>query len=146
MYWPILVCVVLVGGIGLSVQTSVAQAYGARRYTRASQATWTALWASLFTTPLFVVLSLTGMSIFAPFDIPEDTLGLALQYWLPRMLGGPLGIALWSLLGFFNGIGRPMITLWVTVSVALANALLNQLFMFDFGMGIAGARITLPLN
>ena len=139
VYWPILVCVVLVGGIGLSVQTSVAQAYGGRRYTRASQATWTALWASLFTTPLFVLLSLTGRSIFAPFDIPEDTLGLALQYWLPRMLGGPLGIALWSLLGFFNGIGRPMITLWVTVSVALANALLNQLFMFDFGMGIAGS-------
>ena len=139
VYWPILVCVILFGGIGLSVQTSVAQAYGGRRYTRASQATWTALWASLFTTPLFVFLSLTGASIFAPFDIPEDTLHLAMEYWYPRMLGGPLGIALWSLLGFFNGIGRPMITLWVTVSVAVVNALLNQLFMFNFGMGIAGS-------
>ncbi len=139
VYWPILVCVILVGGIGLSVQTSVAQAYGSRRYTRASQATWTALWASLFTTPLFVLLSLTGMWIFEPFDIPQDTLRLALQYWQPRMLGGPLGIALWALLGFFNGIGRPMITLWVTMSVAVANALLNQVFMFDLGMGIAGS-------
>ncbi len=139
VYWPILVCVVLFGGIGLSVQTSVAQAYGGRRYTRASQATWTALWGSLFTTPLFVLLSLTGMPIFAPFDIPDDTLRLALQYWQPRMLGGPLGIALWSLLGFFNGVGRPMITLWVTVTVAVTNALLNQLFMFDWGMGIAGS-------
>jgi MATE family multidrug resistance protein len=45
VYWPILVCVILFGGIGLSVQTSVAQAYGGRRYTRAAQATWTALWA-----------------------------------------------------------------------------------------------------
>jgi MATE family multidrug resistance protein len=139
VYWPILVCVILFGGIGLSVQTSVAQAYGGRRYTRASQATWTALWASLFATPLFVLLSLTGMWIFAPFDIPQDTLRLALQYWQPRMLGGPLGIALWALLGFFNGIGRPMITLWVTTSVAVTNAVLNQLFMFDFGMGIAGS-------
>ncbi len=139
VYWPILVCVILFGGMGLSVQTSVAQAYGGRRYRRASQATWTALWASLFTTPLFVFLASTGASIFAPFDIPHDTLGLALEYWYPRMLGGPLGIALWSLLGFFNGIGRPMITLWVTVSVAVANALLNQLFMFNLGMGIAGS-------
>jgi MATE family multidrug resistance protein len=139
VYWPILVCVILFGGIGLSVQTSVAQAYGGRRYTRASQPTWTALWASLFTAPIFVLLSLTGMWIFAPFDIPQDTLRLALQYWQPRMLGGPLGIALWALLGFFNGIGRPMITLWVTTSVAVANAALNQLFMFDFGMGIAGS-------
>src|SRR5882762_9017640 len=76
VYWPVLVFVLLFGGVGLSVQTLVAQAYGGRRYARASQATWTALWASLFTTPLFVLLSLTGRSIFAPFDIPQDTLGL----------------------------------------------------------------------
>jgi MATE family multidrug resistance protein len=139
VYWPILVCVLLFGGIGLSVQTSVAQAYGARRYARASQATWTALWASLLTVPLFLWLSLEGSWIFAPFGIPHDTLRLALEYWFPRMLGGPLGIALWSLLGFFNGIGRPIVTLWVTLGVAFANALLNQLFMFDFGMGVAGS-------
>src|SRR5471030_1305212 len=139
VYWPILVFVLLFGGVALTVQTLVAQAYGGRRYTRASQATWTALWASLLTTPVFVLLSLTGTWIFAPFDIPQDTLRLALQYWQPRMIGGPLGIALWALLGFFNGIGRPMITLWVTMSVAVTNAALNQLFMFDFGMGIAGS-------
>jgi multidrug resistance protein, MATE family len=139
VYWPILVCVLLFGGVGLSVQTSVAQAFGGRRYARASQATWTAVWASLFTVPLFVLLALTGARIFAPFDIPQETLRLALDYWYPRMLGAPLGIALWSLLGFFNGIGRPMITLWVTLSVAVSNALLNQLFMFDFGWGIAGS-------
>ena len=139
VYWPILVCMLLFGGVALTVQTLVAQAYGGHRYTRASQATWTALWASLLTAPLFVLLSLTGAWIFAPFDIPPDTLRLALEYWFPRMLGGPLGIALWSLLGFFNGVGRPTITLWVTVSVAVANALLNQLFMFDLGMGIAGS-------
>jgi MATE family multidrug resistance protein len=139
VYWPILVFVLLFGGIGLSVQTSVAQAFGGRRYARASQATWTAVWASLLTVPLFVLLALAGARIFAPFDIPQETLRLALDYWFPRMLGGPLGIALWSLLGFFNGVGRPIITLWVTVSVAVSNALLNQLFMFDFGLGIAGS-------
>src|ERR1700691_4811214 len=128
VYWPILVCVLLFGGIGLSVQTLVAQAYGARRYARASQATWTALWASLFTVPVFAVLAHSGAWIFAPFDIPPDALRLALEYWFPRMLGGSLGIALWALLGFFNGIGRPIITLWVTVGVAVTNALLNQVF------------------
>ena len=139
VYWPILVFVLLFGGVGLSVQTLVAQAYGGRRYTRASQATWTALWASLFTAPVFVLLSLAGSWIFAPFGIPDDTLTLALEYWFPRMLGGPLGIALWSLLGFFNGVGRPAITLRMTVSVAVSNALLNQLFMFDLGLGVAGS-------
>src|SRR5882762_7588254 len=139
VYWPILVFVLLFGGIGLSVQTSVAQAFGGRRYARASQATWTAVWASVLTVPLFVALALAGSWIFAPFGIPQETLRLALEYWFPRMLGGPLGIALWSLLGFFNGVGRPTITLWVTLIVSVANALLNQLFMFDLGWGIAGS-------
>lgn len=139
VYWPILVCVLLFGGIGLSVQTSVAQAFGGRRYARASQATWTAVWASVLTVPVFVWLALAGSWIFAPFGIPQETLRLALEYWFPRMLGGPLGIALWSLLGFFNGVGRPTITLWVTLIVSAANALLNQLFMFDLGWGIAGS-------
>src|SRR5580658_10720896 len=57
VYWPVLVFGLLFGGVGLAVQTLVAQAYGGHRYARASQATWTALWASLFTVPLFAVLA-----------------------------------------------------------------------------------------
>jgi multidrug resistance protein, MATE family len=139
VYWPVLVFVLLFGGVGLSVQTVVAQAYGGRRYTRASQATWTAIWASLFTLPVFVALALGGAWIFSPFGISQETLRLALEYWFPRMLGAPLGIALWSILGFFNGVGRPMVTLRVTLSVAAANAILNQIFVFDLRLGIAGS-------
>ena len=139
VYWPILVCVLLFGGVALTVQTLVAQAYGGHRYTRASQATWTALWASLLTAPLFVCLSLTGSWLFAPFGIAPDTLRLALEYWFPRMLGAPFGIALWSLLGFFNGIGRPTVALRIAAGVASINALFNQLFMFNLGLGVAGS-------
>jgi multidrug resistance protein, MATE family len=139
VYWPILVFVLLLGGVGLSVQTLVAQAFGGRRYARAAQATWTALWASLFTIPLFTLLALTGAQVFAPFGIAAPTLHLALEYWFPRMLGGPLAVALWGTLGFFNGIGRPTITLRIVSIVALINALLNQLFMFNFRMGVAGS-------
>jgi MATE family multidrug resistance protein len=139
VYWPVLVFGLLFGGVGLSVQTLVAQAYGGHRYARASQATWTALWASLFTVPLFVLLALSGARIFGPFGLPQAIAQLALTYWYPRMLGGPLGVALWAVLGFFNGIGRPTITLRIAVGVAAINALFNQLFMFDLGMGVAGS-------
>jgi MATE family multidrug resistance protein len=139
VYWPVLVFILLFGGVGLSVQTLVAQAFGARRYARAAQATWTALWASLFTVPAFAALALAGSWMFSPFGIAEDTLRLALEYWFPRMLAAPLGIALWSLLGFFNGIGLPMITLRITLLVAVVNALFNQLFIFNFGLGVAGS-------
>jgi MATE family multidrug resistance protein len=139
VYWPVLVLILLFGGVGLSVQTLVAQSYGARRFARASQATWTALWASLFTIPVFAALALGGRPIFSPFGIPAATLDLALDYWFPRMLCAPLGIALYSVLGFFNGIGRPTVTLRITVSVALINAVFNQLFIFGLGLGVAGS-------
>ncbi len=139
VYWPVLVFVLVFGGVGLSVQTVVAQAYGSRRYARASQATWTALWASLPILPLFVALALAGRWIFSPFGIPAEIERLALDYWSPRMLGAPLGIALWSILGFFNGIGRPLVTLRVTLIVAVGNALLNQLLVLNLGFGVAGS-------
>ncbi len=139
VYWPVLVFIFLFGGVGLSVQTLVAQAHGARRFARAAQATWIALWGSLVTAPLFAVLAFGGSWLFAPFEIPSETLPLALDYWMPRMLCAPIGVALWTLLGFFNGIGRPRITLAVTVSVAAANAVLNELFMFHWSLGIAGS-------
>jgi MATE family multidrug resistance protein len=139
VYWPVLVFMLLLGGVGLAVQTLVAQAYGARRYARASQATWTALWASLFTVPVFALLALAGGKIFAPFGLPPQIEHLALTYWFPRMMGGPLSVALWAVLGFFNGIGRPTVTLRIAAGVALINALLNQLFMFSLGWGVAGS-------
>jgi multidrug resistance protein, MATE family len=139
VYWPILVFVFLLGGVGLAVQTLVAQAFGGHRFARASQATWTALWASLCTVPLFTLLALTGKQLFSPFGIAPATMQLALEYWFPRMLGGPLAVAMWATLGFFNGIGRPVITLRVVGLVAVINAIFNQLFMFNFGLGVAGS-------
>jgi multidrug resistance protein, MATE family len=120
-----LVLILLLGGVSLSVQTLVAHAYGGRRYTRASQATWLALWAALIMVPAFAALAVCGRALFAPFGIPPHTLDLAIEYWFPRMLGAPLGIALYALLGFFNGIARPTITLRITIAVAVANAILN---------------------
>jgi MATE family multidrug resistance protein len=139
VYWPVLVFVFLFGGVGLSVQTLVAQAEGAGDYRRASQATWLALWGSLFTLPAFLLLALVGSWMFAPFGIGAATRDMALAYWGPRMLGAPLGVALWAVLGFFNGIGKPGVTLRITLGVAVANAFLNQWFVFGLGLGIAGS-------
>ena len=139
VYWPVLVFVFLFGGIGLSVQTLVAQAVGGRRRHRASQATWLALWGTLVTVPVFIALAALGPALFAPFGLPAATRELALAYWGPRMLGEPLGVALWGLLGFFNGIGRPGVTLQISLGVAVLNVLFNQWFIVGLQGGIAGS-------
>src|ERR1700743_2712588 len=50
--WLIIAVVLLLAGTGMAVQTSAAQAYGAGRYARAAQATWSGLWGILIVTPL----------------------------------------------------------------------------------------------
>jgi multidrug resistance protein, MATE family len=57
------------------------------------------------------------------------------------MLGAPLGVMLWALLGFFNGVSRPRITVMTTALVGVVNAVLNQVFIFELGWGIAGSRL-----
>lgn len=139
VYWVVLLFLMLIGGVGLAVQTFVAQAEGSRRRARASHATWVALWASLLTVPLYALLAFLGEAIFGPFGLTPEVSAQGLAFWEPRMLGAPLGVALWAVLGFFNGISRPRIAVMTTALVAVINAVLNWLFIFELDGGIAGS-------
>jgi multidrug resistance protein, MATE family len=137
--WLIVAAVLVLGGAGMAVQTLVAQYFGARRYRRASQAAWTALWAMLCAAPLFVLVGAARHLILAPFGFDPGIERLAAAFWFPRMGGAFVGAAVWAMLGFFNGIGHARVTLLITVVTTVANALLNQLFIFSLGWGIAGS-------
>jgi MATE family multidrug resistance protein len=139
IFWLVFFFVMLVGGIGLSVQTFVAQYEGSGRRWRAGHATWVGLWGAAATLPLFAVLGWYGGALLGPFGLDPAVEGHALEYWWPRMLGAPLGVALWAVLGFFNGVSRPRVTVMTTAIVGVVNAVLNQVFIFDLGWGIAGA-------
>jgi MATE family multidrug resistance protein len=139
IFWLVFFFVMLVGGIGLGVQTFVAQYEGGGRRWRAGHATWVGLWGAAVTLPLFAVLGRYGGALLAPFGLDPQVQQLALEYWWPRMLGAPLGVALWALLGFFNGVSRPRVTVMTTAIVGLANVALNQLLIFELGWGMAGA-------
>src|SRR6185503_14322493 len=60
VHWLVIAVIMLLGGIGLAVQTVVAQAYGGRRYRRASQAVWIALWGVLLSAPLYLAVGAAG--------------------------------------------------------------------------------------
>ena len=137
--WLIIAVVLVLGGAGMAVQTLVAQSFGARRYRRAAQAVWTALWASVCAAPLFVLVGAARHLILAPFGFDPQIERLASAFWLPRMGGAFVGAAVWATFGFFNGTGQPRVTLLITVVTTVANALLNQVFIFRLGWGIAGS-------
>ncbi len=137
--WLVIAVVLLLGGAGTAVQTLVAQAYGARRYRRAAQAIWTALWAMGCAAPLFVLIGAARHLILAPFGFDAQVEQLAAAFWYPRVGGACIGAAVWAMLGFFNGIGRPRTTLLISILTTVTNAVLNQEFIFRLGFGIAGS-------
>jgi MATE family multidrug resistance protein len=139
VYWLVVLALFLFSGATMAVQTLVAQAWGGGRYRRASQAMWTGVWGAVATAPVFVVLIWLAPSLLAPFGLPPDIEALAVSYWQPRMMGGPLAAALWGMTAYFNGIGHTRLPLLVTLIVAVGNVFLNELFIFRLGWGISGA-------
>lgn len=134
-----IVFLLALGGVGLAVQAFVAQAYGARRSLQASSSTWHGLWSTMLLAPAFLAIAYSGPALLRPFGLPEVVADLAAEWWMPRLLGGPLAVALWAISGFFNGLGRARVTLLVMVVVACANAALNEILIFRLGFGIAGS-------
>jgi MATE family multidrug resistance protein len=100
---------------------------------------WTALWGTLCAAPLFVAVGAARHVFLLPFGFDSDITRLAGEFWYPRVGGAFFGAAMWAMFGFFNGIGRPRVTLLITCLTAVANALFNQLFIFRLGWGIAGS-------
>ena len=141
VHWLAIVVLMVLSGVGMAVQTVVAQAHGARRQARAAQAVWIALWALLLSTPLFLAVGLSIRGLLAPFGLPPAIVDLAAAFWLPRVGGSCFGAGVWALLGFFNGIGRPRVTLLVTAVMAVTNAIFNEIFIFHWHLGVAGSGL-----
>jgi MATE family multidrug resistance protein len=139
VHWLALLALILIGGVAMSVQTIVAQAHGAGRYRRASQAVWNGLWASLLTIPAFAGVIVLAPGFLGLFDLPSGIEALALDYWGPRMIGGPFAAALWAAISYFNGVGRTRAPLAIGLIVTLGNVVLNEILIFRVGFGIAGA-------
>lgn len=139
IYWLMTCAILVLGGVGLAVQTFVAQAAGSGRRARASQAAWNAIWASLAVWPLFALLAWAGPWLLRPFALESGIEQYALDYWRPRLLGAALGSMSWALMSFFNGIGATRATLAVASLTTLVNVPLNEVLMFRLELGMAGA-------
>ena len=64
---------------------------------------------------------------------------MAATFWKPRVSGATFGAAAWALLGFFNGVSRPRVTVIATALTAVTNIVFNDVFIFHMGLGVAGS-------
>ena len=139
LYFLILVLFILFGGVGMYVQTLVAQAYGEGKPHQAAQAVGAGCWSALLLTPLFIFLAFPGSELLKLFQFSPAVEQFAISYWTPRLLGLAIAIANLGLTAFFNGIGKTTVTLGISITIALLNVVLNEGLMFRLGMGMAGA-------
>lgn len=139
IYWLLTCLILLFGGVGLAVQSFVSQADGAGRRARAAQSTWNGLWASLASTPAFILAAWLGRPLLEWVGIDPEVRELAVAFWEPRMGGAVLGALSWGLMSFFNGIGATRVTFVMALVTMLVNVVANQIFIFEFDWGIAGS-------
>ncbi|MEO1447404.1 MAG: MATE family efflux transporter, partial [Cyanobacteria bacterium J06635_11] len=146
LYFLILVLFILFGGVGMYVQTLVAQAVGEGQPYQAAQAVGAGCWSALLLTPLFIFLALPGVELLKLFQFSPAVEQLAISYWTPRLLGLAIAIVNLGLTSFFNGIGKTTVTLGISITIALVNVVLNEGLMFQLGMGMAGAAWATTLS
>ncbi|MEN9210061.1 MAG: MATE family efflux transporter, partial [Thermostichus sp. DG02_2_bins_29] len=117
----------------------VAQTYAAGDPKGASGHAWSGVGMGLALFPLCGLLASLGSLLYRRLPLPEGISEQASAYWQIRVWGGSALLGTFSLSGFFNGIGCTWVTLCVSGCSVLLNGLLNALFIFGFGWGIAGA-------
>ena len=98
IYWIVLCAIILLGGVGMAVQTFAAQAHGAGRRARASQAAWSGLYAvARCRCRCSLAIGLAGaplLALLAPRS--RRCARLALAYWWPRLVVARAARACWS--------------------------------------------------
>ena len=147
IYWLILGALFFLTGMGMAVQTVVAQSYGAGRMARAAAAVWSGIWiAALVAIPVSVVLAMLGPLVVPLIGLSPAAEQEALAYWTPRFLGGAIILAETAVLSFFMGIGRVRVALMVNTLIVVTNTLLNTWFVFGLDIGVSGVAWATTLS
>ncbi len=131
-------------GLGLSIAAGalVAQALGrgdedrARR--TASSALVLSLAAGIILAVLLVIFAQPLLALLGASGAPQD---IAQSYLLTVAPGFALLAGAITLSFILRAIGDPKRAMYVTLSAAFANAILDPVFIFGFGLGVQGAAL-----
>ncbi|MBN9214963.1 MAG: MATE family efflux transporter [Microbacterium sp. SCN 70-200] len=126
--------------LAYSTTPAVARRFGAGEHTGAVRAGIDGLWLAL---GLGAVLAVSG-SLLTPwlvslFGAPADVAAQAVIYLQLSMWGLPAMLIVFAATGLLRGMQDTVTPLWIAGLGFTLNALLNWLFIYGFGWGIAGS-------
>lgn len=130
-------------GIASMTGAFVAQYVGVGHQERVGRLLWQAVFLSILTLPVWLVVGMFAKNLFFWSGQPENLLELEATYLRVLMFGATASILDAALSGFFSGTHRTLTVMWINVAAAILNLLLDLPLIFGWGlipaMGIAGA-------
>ena len=141
-----MVCITLSSvfmGIASYIGVFVAQFYGAEQYRLIGKVVWQGVYISLLSLLMVVPLYFAIAPLFAWIDHAPSLQAMEIAYAEIQVLAIPVLIVFGTLSGFFSGLGKVTLVMWVNALVTLANLLLDYFLIFDreghAGLGVVGA-------
>ena len=132
LYW-------IFGFLRMGTTGLVAQAYGARDEDEIRSAIHRAMLVGLSAGTLLVLLQLPlSAVIFLGFEAGPQVEALAADYFSIRIWGAPAMLVNFAILGWFIGLQRADIALYLQLYLNLANVALDVLFVLAFNMNVDG--------
>lgn len=137
--------------LGISTQTEVAKALGARQERRAGQITSVALILGLLCSiPIFLIFGPGAVPITSLLGAEGDVQSFAITYLHFRLLGVPAVLLTGIGFGALRGLQNMRLPLWISVGMTAVNLLLNGPFIFGLGpipaMGVGGAALATSIS
>ncbi len=123
----------------------VAQYIGIGQHHRVGRLMWQAIWMSLAVLPLSLGWMPWTESLFKLMGQTSELIPLETVYLQVLMIGASGAVLESALAGFFSGIERTSVVMWVNIAAALLNLALDVVLIFGFAgfspLGILGAGI-----
>lgn len=137
-------------GTGSYVSTFVAQYYGAGRDNEIGSAIWQSIYFSIIAAVIILAFVPLADTIFTIGGHPEPVRKLEVAYFKIMCFSAFFSVASSSLSGFFSGIGRTFVIMWVHLTGTGINIILDYCMIFGkFGFpewGIVGAGIATNIS
>ena len=128
--------------LAYSTTPAVARKFGAGDFSAAVSAGINGMWLAL---AMGSALALAGYlltpAIVTAFGAPDEVTAAAQTYLGISMWGLPAMLIVFAATGLLRGMQDTATPLWIAVAGFSANALLNWLFIYGFGWGIAGSAV-----
>ena len=139
--FPLMIIIMAFGmlvGMGSAVRISLS--LGEKDYDRANRILGNALFLAMF---IGVILMITGFlvrdRVLLIFGAGPETLKYASEYFNIILVGVPFAMTGYALNNIIRAEGNPRIAMYSMFISAGLNIILDPIFIFGFGMGVAGA-------